>query len=84
MVGWHSMHMNLGKQTLGDGEDQGDSAHQVCSAVHRVEKVRHDLSTEQQQNASVNPKFLMYPFQSSPLVTINLFFMSVSLFLFCR
>ena len=32
-----------------------------------------------------NPKFLIYPFLPlSPLVTISLFSMSVSLFLFCK
>ena len=37
-----------------------------------------------QQYVHFNPKFLMYPSPSSPLVIISMFSMSVSLFLFCK
>ena len=44
-------------------------------------KIGHNLATKQQQCVYVNPKLLIYPSPLAPLVTINLFSMSVDLFL---
>ena len=41
----------------------------------------HNLATRQQQCVYVNPKLLIYPSPLAPLVAINLFSMSVDLFL---
>ena len=54
MIGWHHrLNGHEFEQTLGDGEGQGDSEGPrslACLQFSGLQRVRHDLSTEQQQN----------------------------------
>ena len=53
MVGWH--HQFIGHelgQTTGDGEGQGSLACWTCMRSVGLQRVRHDLGTEQQQHKS--------------------------------
>ena len=55
MVGWHhQLNGHEFEQTPGDSEDQGSLA--CCSSL-RLQRVRYDLATEQQQQ--LYPQYLL-------------------------
>ena len=78
MFGWHHRLNGHGfGWTLGVGDGQGGLAC-YSSWVTKSSTWPSDW-TELNGSESANPKLLIYPFPSFPLVTINVFFKSVSL-----